>query len=225
MHRLTMFLLSSVLISAPSCGRTDLNMVVVSAHAGEGGTIALGGVTGSGGTTGIGGVVTGAGGAPASGGVVGTGGATSGSPDDVSTARTCNWPSCMTSAGKDCLPAGACIQQGSYSTGSANICYANGVKEIIGIDRSFNASMTVKNPTTTCFTMSGSVLPLLMGSGAAVTMSLQNGSGNVIGSVAQDLTTNQLTVTCTGSQPVGLDPACITGLSPSNACTSGTCLP
>ena len=224
MCRLGSVLVVSVLVSASSCGRTDLNAVVVSAHPGEGGTIALGGVTGAGGTTGTGGVVPGAGGAPASGGVVGTGAATYGSHDDASTARTCNWPSCMTSAGKDCLPAGDCVQQGSYSTGSANICYSNGVKEIIGIDRSFNASMTVKNATTTCFTMIGSVLPLMTG-GGVVTMSLQNAAGNVIGSVTQDLSTNQLTVTCTDSQPVVLDPACITGLSMSNACTSGTCLP
>jgi hypothetical protein len=208
MRRLALFLVASVLISAPSCGRTDLDTMVV----GEGGTIAVGGVTG-------------AGGASAAGGVVGTGGAASGSRDDASTARTCNWPSCMTSAGKDCLPGGACIQQGSNSTGSANICYSNGVKEIIGIDGSLNASVMVKNATITCFTMSGSVLPLIVGGGAAVTMSLQNGAGNVIGAVAEDPTTNQLTVTCTGSQPVVLDPSCITGLSTSNACTSGTCLP
>jgi hypothetical protein len=153
------------------------------------------------------------------------GGSSTGSRNDASATSTCNWPSCMSSAGKDCLPAGACIQQGSYSTGSANICYSNGVKEIIGIDGTFNASMTVKNATMTCFTMSGSVFPLIMGGGAAVTMSLQNAAGNVIGSVTQDLSTNQLTVTCTGSLPAVLDPACITGLSQSNACTAGTCLP
>ena len=207
MCRLGSVLVVSVLVSAPSCGRTDLNPVV----AGEGGTNAVGGMTGAGGTS-------------AAGGVVGTGGATSGSHDDASTARTCNWPSCMTGVGKECLPAGDCIQQGSYSTGSANICYSNGVKEVIGLDSSFNASMTLKNATMTCFTMSGSVLPLITG-GGVLTMSLQNGAGNVIGVVAQDLTTNQLTVTCAGGQPVVLDPACITGLSPSNACTSGTCLP
>jgi hypothetical protein len=130
----------------------------------------------------------------------------------------------MTGVGEDCLPAGGCIQQGSYSTGSANICYANGVKEIIGIDKLFNASATIKNATMTCFTMRGSLLPLINGSGV-VTMSLLNEAGNVIGSVAEDLTTNHLTITCTGSPPVTLDPSCITGLSPSNACTSGTCLP
>jgi|GEM_PF-1985950 len=225
MRRLALFLFASVLIAAASCGRTGLDTVVVSAHTGEGGTAAAGGATGSGGATGMGGVVTGTGGALASGGVVGAGGATSGSRDDASTDRTCNWPSCMTSAGKACLPAGACIQQGSYSTGSANICYSNGVKEVIGIDGSFNASMTIKNATTTCFTMIGSVLPLVLGGGAAVTMSLQNAAGNVIGAVTQDQTTNQLTVTCAGSQPVVIDPACITGLSMSNACTSGTCFP
>ena len=137
MLRLGSFLVASVWVSAACCGRTNLDTLVA----------------GGGGTTAMGGVVAGAGGVPSSGGVVGTGGATSGTRDDASTARTCNWPSCMTSAGKDCLPVGACIQQGSYSTGSANICYSNGVKEIIGIDRSFNASMTVKNATMTCFTM------------------------------------------------------------------------
>ncbi len=208
MRRPLLFLLALVLISAPSCGRTNLGTTVI----------------GEGGTTGMGGMVPGAGGAPASGGVEGTGGSTSGSRGDASPTRICNWPSCMTSAGMDCLPAGPCIQDGSYSTGSANICYSNGVKEIIAIDRSFNASMTVKNASMTCFTMSGSVLPLITG-GSAVTMSILNAEGTPIGSIAQDLTTNLLTVTCFGGQPALLDFSCMTGLSPSNTCTSGTCLP
>jgi hypothetical protein len=130
----------------------------------------------------------------------------------------------MTSAGTDCLPAGACIQEGSYSTGSANICYSNGVKEIIAIDSSFNVSMTVKNASMTCFTLTGSILSIITG-GGAVTMSVLNAAGTPIASIAQDLTTNLLTVTCFGGQPAVLDPSCMTGLSPSNTCTSGTCLP
>jgi hypothetical protein len=196
MYRLGSILVISVLLFAPSCGRTKLDPV----DGGEGGK-------------GAGAAIAGTGGASATGGTGGTGGPT-----------TCNWPSCMSSAGTDCLPAGDCIQQGSYSTGSANICYANGVKEIIGLDLSFNASVTMKNASKTCFTMNGSVLPLITG-GGVVTLSLEDRAGNTIGSVVEDLTSNQLTVTCTGSKPVVLDPSCITGLSPSNACTSGTCVP
>jgi len=51
MHRLASFLVASVLVSAPSCGRTGLDTVVV----GEGGTLAVGGVTGAGGASGSGG--------------------------------------------------------------------------------------------------------------------------------------------------------------------------
>src|SRR5450631_1808364 len=207
MRRLASFLVASVLVAVPCCGRTDMNAVV----AGTGGTLGFGGMTATGG-------------ALAAGGVVGTGGSTSGTRDDALAPNICNWPSCMTSAGKDCLPTGACIQQGAYSTGGAKICYSNGVKEIIGIDGTFNASVRIENGTTTCFTMNGSLLPLV-GVGGVVTMSLQNAAGNVIGTISEDPTSNRLTVTCTGSQPVELDPSCITGLSTSNACTSGTCSP
>jgi hypothetical protein len=129
----------------------------------------------------------------------------------------------MASAGKECLPSGTCTQQGVISSGSANICYPNGVKEIIGVDGTFMASVTVKNGGTTCFTMAGSVVPLI--SGGAITLTLKSGTGTVIGTVTADVTANQLSVTCTGGQPVMLDPSCIGGLSAASACTQGVCTP
>jgi hypothetical protein len=214
----------AILVLAVSCGRTELDARAF----GSGGVISTGGVAfGSGGVISTGGVATGAGGRPASGGTVGTGGASSAAHHDASTGRACNWPSCLANVGTDCLPAGACIQQGSYSDGKVNICYANGVKEIIGLDgsSSFNATVTVKTAATTCFTMRGSILPLILGGGRQVTMSLEDAAGKVIGTIVADPTINQLIVTCTGSQPVALDPLCIAGLSVSTGCTSGTCLP
>ena len=74
MNRLASFLVVSVLVAAPSCGRTSLDTVA----AGEGGAMTLGGVTGEGGTM-ASSSVTATGGTSAAGGAVGTGGSTSGS--------------------------------------------------------------------------------------------------------------------------------------------------
>jgi hypothetical protein len=79
MRRMGSFLVASVLVAMPCCGRTVLDTVV----AGAGGAVGLGGITGTGDAPAAGGVVgTGGGSTSASGGVVGTGGtpATGGMP-------------------------------------------------------------------------------------------------------------------------------------------------
>ncbi len=185
---------------------TFLALGIVALTVGCGGSSSSG--DGGGGSSGNGGIA-GGGGISGSGGV--SGGGSSGS---------CNLPSCL-GASQTCVPSGACVQQDDATTGASNICYANGVKIINTIDASLNITSTVKKGTTTCWSMTGTLASLLAG-GA---LTLKNGSGAVVGTLASDPSTGQTSVTCTGSSAVLLSDACNASSSSTSSCTTGTCTP
>jgi hypothetical protein len=133
----------------------------------------------------------------------------------------CNMPSCL-NVSQSCIPSGTCIEQADATTGATNLCYSNGVKIISTVDASLNLTSTVKNATTTCWSMTGSLTSFL-GGGA---LTLKNASGATVGTLTSDQTTGATSVTCTGaSAPVVLSDACNAGASASASCTTGACAP
>ena len=131
-----------------------------------------------------------------------------------------------------CLPSGSCVEQSDATTGATNICYANGVKELSAVSisgTSISDVVTVKNGSTTCYSMTLDMASAL--SGGPITMTIKNASGATVGTMAIDSTTGQATVTCTGAAPVVLGSNCSGGLDPtgtttgSTACTTGPCTP
>jgi hypothetical protein len=63
-----------------------------------------------------------------------------------------------------------------------------------------------------------------------MTMTFMDGSGKTLGTGTVDTTTNAVTITCTGGQPVTLNSSCDTASyagagSTASTCTTGTCTP
>jgi hypothetical protein len=158
-----------------------------------GGTNATGGTSAaaSGGTS-----------AAASGGTsVGTGGSTA--------TGGCVIPSCLSKLfTSDCVGTGVCVyQEVDSATNSENTCFSNGVKWL-GIDDYSNEQMTVTvtNGSVTCYSMEYWGNDVM---NAVDVLMVKDASGVVVATEAIDPVTYSGTiVTCTGGDPVELDPSC-----------------
>ena len=178
-----------------------------------------GGISGNGGALGgYGGVFGGNGGE--SGGVGGVFGGVGGAAGGSS--GTCKYPSCIASLGTTCDPSGACVEQTDATTGASNTCYSNGVKVMTTFNLTSGAGVsTIKNASGTCYTMNLAFSP----TGSSTTLTIKNASGQTVatGTVVVAGATSTTTITCTGGQPVTLDPSCDTGMN--STCATGTCTP
>jgi hypothetical protein len=189
-----------------------LGMIVV---LGVAGLVVACGSSSSGSDSGAGGAA----GASASGGAAG--GLATGGTAGGGTSGSCNMPTCLSTALTGCEPSGTCVQQSSTTSFDTNNCYSNGVKVITTVDLStYAVSVTFKSPTKTCLTMSGT--GDLSGK---TTLTMKNSSGTTIGTLSEDTAASVTTVTCTGGQPVTLDPSCDFGTSSDAGCTDGACAP
>jgi len=194
-----------------------LGMIVALGVAGL--AVACGGSSRTSGDSGAGGATQGTN--PGSGGTAGAaGGLSTGGTAGGGASGSCNLPSCLSSMSSDCQPSGACVEQ-TDAAGNTNTCYANGVKTISSLDMTtFAISVTLKNASKTCLTMSGPI------TATGATLTIKDGSGKAVGTLAADSAGNT-TVTCTGGQPVALDSNCDLGTSngASSSCTTGACTP
>jgi hypothetical protein len=139
---------------------------------------------------------------------------------NTSTSTSCNFPSCLADLLANCTPSGTCVEQVDLTTYSSNVCYSNGVKELMSLDMTTGvAVVTVKNGNTTCFTLE-EVAPVI---GTSSSLTIKNGSGQTVatGTNNSDGTT---TITCTGGQPVTFDSSCdpMSSAATTN-CTEGSC--
>ena len=190
-----------------SGGAGGSNTTATNGGAGSGTTIATGGAGGSNTTATSGG---------------GSGGGTGPS--------SCILPSCLQNFGTTCVFSGTCIAEYTSSTGDTNVCYANGVKVIPVTDVTGDDStvMTVMNGSSACFSTAYNGNNVMGGSGGIITV--KNASGATVADVTLDASGTFFIATCTGGQPVSLDPSCsnewpVSGLmAPSgNNCTQGNC--
>ena len=197
----------------PTTVTAYIDTITVSGNAGSGGC-------GGGSTT------------PASGGAGGSNTtATSGGGSGGGTGpSSCILPSCLQNFGTTCVFSGTCIAEYTSSTGDTNVCYANGVKVIPVTDVTGDDStvMTVMNGSSACFSTAYNGNNVMGGSGGIITV--KNASGATVADVTLDASGTFFIATCTGGQPVSLDPSCsnewpVSGLmAPSgNNCTQGNC--
>ena len=197
----------------PTTVTAYIDTITVSGNAGSGGC-------GGGSTT------------PASGGAGGSNTtATSGGGSGGGTGpSSCILPSCLQNFGTTCVFSGTCIAEYNSSTGDTNVCYANGVKVIPVTDVTGDDStvMTVMNGSSACFSTAYNGNNVMGGSGGIITV--KNASGATVADVTLDASGTFFIATCTGGQPVSLDPSCsnewpVSGLmAPSgNNCTQGNC--
>jgi hypothetical protein len=203
-----------------------------------GGAIAMGGSGNvSSTTTGRGG----AGGANAAGGTSGaaaggatataTGGTSAGAGGSTSTS-TCVIPSCLSKLFTGCVGTGACVyQEVDGATNSENTCFSNGVKWIGNDDYSNDLkTVTVTHGGLTCYSMQYSGNDVL---NAVDVLTVKDASGAIVATEGVDPVTYSGTiVTCTGGDPVELDPSCsgtpadvATIVYTGQDCTVGTCSP
>jgi len=106
-------------------------------------------------------------------------------------------PSCLQGFAATCMPAGECVHQTDPTTGITNLCWENGVSQILSM--SVNPAITVKNSDGVCYSLSFDP------SGA---WSLSDPSGRVVATLAASSGRDGYTVTCSGGQPQSLDAAC-----------------
>ena len=171
---------------------------------------------GTGGGTGNGGATTTTGG-QGHGGVTGTGGTSAGA---------CNMPSCLANLAPSCAESGSCQFQTDLSTDISLTCYDNGIKERLVPNASTGVStLTVMNGTSTCFSTTFDAIQVYQGSAITV----MNASGAAVASVQIDSSGLFGQATCTGGQPVTLDPSCSTTFPVSvlvgSQCDEGVCSP
>jgi hypothetical protein len=125
------------------------------------------------------------------------------------------------------------VSQTDLTTGSTNICYSNGVKAIEALNinmstGSVTMTMTYKNGSSTCYSVD--IGGLTATGGGTPTLTFKNASGSTVATGTVDSTTNAVTITCTGGQPVTLNSSCDTASYASAGtgtadCTTGTCAP
>lgn len=168
------------------------------------GTIATGGVS-------TGGVATG--------GRAGTGGA------GGSTTSLCAEVPCYADLIRNCLPAGSCKMQvlsGADITNiTANVCYANGIKEKIvarmAVSGAVTGTATYKNGNAVCFSMDISQSAM----GTTGTYVFRDANGKQVATATEDAI--GLTMTCTGGKATRLSQACMNAGSTESDCTDGVC--
>jgi hypothetical protein len=176
---------------------------------------------GTGGAKGEGGEGTGTGG---TGVVRGEGGAGSGTASRADSAadgvtQAC-LPPCLQGFAVDCVPDGLCVYQMNTETGIVNMCWENGVQEIL--NPIGPVLVTMKAAGAVCYSLH------LYGS----MLALYDGSDVIVATIASSA--NAYTVTCTGSQPVTISEACAAtspvftqsaAISGDNCSTPGPCSP
>jgi len=138
-------------------------------------------------------------------------------------ASACNAPSCYADLMKACQPGGTCIEQSSGNL--SNQCYSNGVKVIATIDPvALTMSTKVKNGAGTCYELYFDLASY--GVGAKVVGFIKDGNGTTVATIGDDVSGRSV-ITCTGGQPVVLNPACDSGGSGSSntSCDTGSCSP
>jgi hypothetical protein len=168
------------------------------------------------------------------GGFGGVGGFGGGGAGGGAGAGSCNYPSCLSGLATTCTPSGTCVAQTDLNTFATNVCYSNGVKAITAMNinaatGSMSMTVTYKNGSATCYSAEVGGFSLT-GSTGNMTITFKNASGVAVATGVVDSTTNAVTVTCTGGQPITLDSSCDTGSYTSSAtsdtsCTQGTCTP
>lgn len=127
----------------------------------------------------------------------------------------CNMPSCLQALGPGCVPEGACVSE--IGTSTMTVCYENGLRYETTVNAagpSPTAAMTVSNGGTTCYTGTASGI-----GGTVIAFTIKNPAGTTIATMTQDTSTGATSITCTGGQPVELDPACWGG----TGCDLGAC--
>jgi hypothetical protein len=118
--------------------------------------------------------------------------------------------------------------QTNLESGNSNVCYANGVKEIVIHDLATDdKTLTVKTSGgATCFStaFNGNDVYTTMGS-----ITVNDASGATVASVKLDDSGSFYLVTCTGGQQVALDASCSTAWPVSmlmgSYCEEGGCAP
>ena len=139
-----------------------------------------------------------------------------------SDAKSSCLPTCLRSFAMDCVPDGACVHQTNATTGITNLCWDNGVSEIL--NSKANPMITVSKGGSTCYSMS------FITSGAL--WSVSDPSGSVLATFTPASGTDSYLVTCSGGQPQTVDATCastspvlgISAASSGNNCTAaGTC--
>ncbi|MGA7744487.1 MAG: hypothetical protein ABSF35_24495 [Polyangia bacterium] len=226
MRTLGIFLAFEILALTVGCGGNSTASTDGGGGAQQG---PVAGAGGGGGTT-MAGPIAGTGGA-GGGGVAGGG---SGAGGIGGSAGSCNYPSCLASLATTCVPSGSCVSQTDTTTFATNTCYSNGVKEIESVNvntttGSVTVTLTYEKGNSTCYSVDVAGISAA-GSGGPITMTFKNASGSTIGTGTVDSTTNAVTITCTGGQPVILNSSCDTSSyaaasSTTSTCTAGVCTP
>jgi hypothetical protein len=149
---------------------------------------------------------------------------------------SCGYPACYLDLISPCAPDGACVDQTTETCGASacstpttvttNLCFDNGAKEQVEIDRSdpstFTMTSTWKKDSTVCCTITGTYSTAATTS----TFAVKNAAGTTVATVVDDMTAQTVTITCAGGSPVVVAMAC---LNPDggtlSACTTGICAP
>jgi hypothetical protein len=138
----------------------------------------------------------------------------------TATSTGCNFPSCLADLLATCTPSGTCVEQVDLATYSSNVCYSNGVKELMSMDPTTGVALvTFKNGSTTCFTLE----EVASASGTSSSLTIKNGSGQTVATGTNN-SGGTTTITCTGGQPVTFDSSCDpTSAAATTDCAEGSC--
>jgi hypothetical protein len=196
-------------------GRTDLDELPGAGSVNRG---ADAGAAGKGGNLG------GRGGNSGSGGNSGGRGGNSGGSGGSATGPCAEVP-CYADLINDCLPEGECTMQAqsgaSSNTTTANVCFANGVKEQVvarltgsGV---LKGTVTYKRGNAICFSMDVA----FSSDGKSASYVVRDGAGKQVATASEDA--RGTTMTCTGGQPTRLSPACVNAGASDSECTRGLC--
>jgi hypothetical protein len=129
-------------------------------------------------------------------------------------------PQCYIDAFANCMPTGACTQQGTGTT--VNACYASGVKISTMVGTSGATGTVYKADGSVCLTTSS------VFSSTSVTATWKDPSGNVVFVDQAPLTGGPEQVTC-GGKTYTFDPSspncktCNMQMGQGSSCTMGTC--
>ena len=166
------------------------------------------------------------GGAAGSSGSTGLGGSVGGTNDGGAGGTAlpqCSLPSCLVALGASCTPSGQCSVVEDLETGDKTVTYANDVRQVSVLDvTDYSTTLAVTHGDMTCLTTHYIANDFF---NAADDLTVQNGAGAVIATVAMDLTAESYLITCTGAETVSVSRACddtwpLSGLTtlPSSAC-------
>jgi hypothetical protein len=174
------------------------------------------------------------GGASGTGGVTSMGGSTANPTGGSVIPAGCNLPACLANVMQGCIPSGTCVEQSSGLMDS-NVCYSNGVKEIMKMNMNTTTmtadmSLTYKKDNAVCYSFS---LPMTSQTTTNPTINVKNAAGTTVAIMSVDSATDKVTVTCTGGAAVVINDKCdqsaipdVSGLGgDTDTCTQGTCTP